>query len=57
MAFYPNFIMPLNEKRRTKQLYLFFLQLLDFVNKEDQFVNVVPNMNTMNKSFKEPMNS
>ena len=56
--FHQNFLMPSNGIKNIKQLYLVFsLQLLDFVNKEDQLVNVAPDINAMNASFSELINS
>ena len=37
--------------------YGFLLQLLDFINEENRIVNIVPDMNTMNASFRELINS
>ena len=44
-------------KRYQTIIFVFLLQLLYFVNKEDQLVNVVPDINTMNASFSELINS
>ena len=44
-------------KRDQTIVFGFLLQLLDFVNKNNQLVNVVPDINTMNASFSELINS
>ena len=43
--------------KNIKQLNFFLLQLLDFINKEDQVVNVVPDINAMNALSSELINS
>ena len=45
-----------NKKHQTI-VFVFLLQLLGFVNKEDHLVNVVPHINIMNASFSELTNT
>ena len=45
-----------NKKHQTI-LFRFLSQLLDFINKEDKLVNIVPNMNTMDSLFSDLINS
>ena len=45
-----------NQKHQTI-VFVFLLQLLEFVKKEDQLVNVVPDINTINLSFSELISS
>ena len=51
----------LNAFKRNKKhqivVFNFLLQILGFGNKEDQLGNVVPDVNTMNASLTEQINS